>query len=55
MLSQSGSILSVYIVVKFQLMFCLKVFEEACKDEQSPGLNIFDFKVVLSKSPDFAL
>lgn len=32
-----------------------KVFEEACKDEQSPGLNIFDFKVVLSKSPDFAL
>lgn len=32
-----------------------KVFEEACKDEHSVGLNITDFKVILSKSPDFAL
>ncbi|XP_065913078.1 calcium and integrin-binding protein 1-like [Dysidea avara] len=32
-----------------------KVFEEACKDSHSVGLNLFDFKVVLSKSPDFDL
>ena len=37
------------------VLLCWKVFEEACKDEQSIGLNLFDFKVIISKSPDFAL